>query len=390
MRSMWSACVSGLLAFGLLPMLSLEASANWFFGRYHGVAPTTYVETYPTSYVEVLPRSYLLPTSYFVPTTYLAPTSYVVPTTYVETVPASYFVPTSWVAPVVTRTYVQRPIYAYPTSYVVPSSYVYPTAFRDEAVDLCCATASSAPVATAATKAVPKPPAPATPPAVLDSEPVTPVGGGGGNSDAANTTTFPKKSAPEATVRRESAPAPEPGKKPAVTKDAPKTNTADASEITPPSVPVPDKEGTPANPNPGRVPPVAPGEDPIPPVVLPEGETTKRDSMKPVLSGVPKPYRRTTRKGDLNVLEGLVLSSDDGAPEEGVKVMLTNRAANGQTKQVVSDNLGRYAVRLPDGVWAVQVTTAGGKVYEISKLVVKEGQIIDDLGRDIPSLTITR
>ena len=56
----------------------------------------------------------------------------------------------------------------------------------------------------------------------------------------------------------------------------------------------------------------------------------------------------------------------------------------------VTDAFGRYAVRLPDGDWTVKVTSASGKVYSVSEVTVSGGQISDELGRDVPTLTINR
>ena len=55
-----------------------------------------------------------------------------------------------------------------------------------------------------------------------------------------------------------------------------------------------------------------------------------------------------------------------------------------------ADAVGRYVVSLPDGEWTVKVANPVGRVYEVSQLTVKAGQIHDDQGRDIPTLTIRR
>jgi hypothetical protein len=85
-----------------------------------------------------------------------------------------------------------------------------------------------------------------------------------------------------------------------------------------------------------------------------------------------------------------VLSGDTRQPEEGVRLILSSRTGNYVDKVAMSDAFGRYAVRLPDGDWTVRVTMPSGRVYSVSEITISGGQITDNLGRDIPSLTITR
>jgi hypothetical protein len=56
----------------------------------------------------------------------------------------------------------------------------------------------------------------------------------------------------------------------------------------------------------------------------------------------------------------------------------------------LSDAFGRFAVKVPDGDWTVKVTMPSGRVYPVSEITVSRGAITDEVGRDIPSLTITR
>jgi hypothetical protein len=95
-------------------------------------------------------------------------------------------------------------------------------------------------------------------------------------------------------------------------------------------------------------------------------------------------------KGDLNLLEGLVKSSATGLPEQGVDIKVADKSGRLRDRRVRTNADGRYAVRLPDGEWEVSVTMLNGAAYPVRGLSVKDGQIIDDLGRDIPTLTITR
>jgi hypothetical protein len=103
-----------------------------------------------------------------------------------------------------------------------------------------------------------------------------------------------------------------------------------------------------------------------------------------------QPYRRSTDKGDLNILQGKVIASETQRPEEGVRVSATNKMGTFADRTAMTDAFGRYAFRLPDGDWTVKVTMPSGRTYAVSQLTVSSGQISDDQGRDIPSLTITR
>jgi hypothetical protein len=47
-------------------------------------------------------------------------------------------------------------------------------------------------------------------------------------------------------------------------------------------------------------------------------------------------------------------------------------------------------LKLPDGDWTVKVAMPSGRVYAVSQITISGGQITDDVGRDIPSLIITR
>ncbi len=384
MRAIWSVGVSAILALGLIPVGGSKALANGLFSRNYVIAPTTYVEAYPISSFQILPTSYFSTTQYFV----AAPTSYVVPM--------------SWSVPIITTRYVERPVYSYPTSYVMsaawiyPTTLVYPTVYRDSEVDLCCVTTSAPfstqPMPTSTLRVAPKAPAaetsrPSSVPSTIDSVPMEPTGTG-------NSALNEKKAEPLAPVdgvtKRDTA-APQPVVSSNVTP-------IDSGLPSPPVAPAPEKESpstatpiTPAPTSPAKVkPPVAPGEEPIT-LPNPEGDTVKRDSMKPVSPAATlSRYLRTTMKGDLNVLEGRVISSETGQPEDGVTLILANRSGNVADQETITDAAGRYSVRLPDGQWIVRMKMPSGKIYALSQLVVKSGQINDDLGRDIPTLNITR
>ena len=65
-------------------------------------------------------------------------------------------------------------------------------------------------------------------------------------------------------------------------------------------------------------------------------------------------------------------------------------ATTGGAKTSTTDAFGRFAIRLADGDWTVNVTMPSGRVYEVSQIRVGGGQIIDSQGRRVPSLEITR
>jgi hypothetical protein len=388
-----------LSALCVLALTSGHASANGW-----GLFERNYIVS-PTAYYEVVPSAYIVPTSYVLPTSYVVPTSYTIaPTVYAAT---SYVVPT-------TRYYVERPVYATShhvrTAYALPTTYVY-AAPTSVATDPCCVSATPAPVSAphAATKAsAAAAPAKPTPSSVV-SEPAEP----GMTNQEAETETD------DATTKRNTAPP-----KSVVTSSA-----VDAAEASPPSAPAPDKSNDTAapatgttltpNPNPAILPapaPIPPAEktddtkkpadesksavkiktpgspendaSTFPPLPADDADVTRHDAKKPVFDATRGPYKRAGRA--LNVLEGKVISIDTGRPTEGVQLTISSKSETIADRVTLTDAFGHYAVRLPDGDWTVKVTTEKGRVHSVSKLIVSRGQITDDLGRDIPSLTITR
>jgi hypothetical protein len=103
----------------------------------------------------------------------------------------------------------------------------------------------------------------------------------------------------------------------------------------------------------------------------------------------PNYAMRPARPRFPNILIGTVLSSSDGQPEEGVQISVRN-AAMGVGKTATTNAFGRFAVRLADGDWTVDVTMPSGRIYEVSQLRVADGVITDSQGRRVPSLEITR
>jgi Carboxypeptidase regulatory-like domain len=130
--------------------------------------------------------------------------------------------------------------------------------------------------------------------------------------------------------------------------------------------------------------PTAPsGVDPGPPPLGPSGDV-RRESMRPSNYGaraVPTEFR--------NVLLGTVVSRSFGDPEEGVRISVVS-PETGNGRVITTDALGRFAVRLAEGEWTVNVTMPSGRVYAVSEIRVADGRITDNLGRRVPSLEITR
>ena len=99
---------------------------------------------------------------------------------------------------------------------------------------------------------------------------------------------------------------------------------------------------------------------------------------------------RVLRSEYRNVLFGRVKARDTNEPEEGVRVTLANRTNTYAERVALTDAFGRFAVKVPDGDWTVNVTMPSGRSYAVSQITVSNGLISDDIGRDIPSLVITR
>jgi hypothetical protein len=350
--------------------------------------PTSYV--YPTSYLlpttSYVPSSYV-PTSYFLPAEYtLASSAYVVPTyyrrrlfgprRYVETI-GSYYVPTA--------TY-------YPTTVVYPTTTYTPTVLVDQAVvatsaPACCESRPAPAPACCEPGTVVRPPLPAPsaspapkstetrtteqPPSEVSSIPAnvpsyrpepgaTGAGTGPGSGAGAGTGGGGRATPVPATP-------PESGTPPIPTAPAPAEQPGTSIPRSP-EPPAPAPMPTPA---PATVPPVAPGG---------ESETTHREANRPVL---PFVNRR-------NILEGKVVSSETRSAEEGVHVIISSRTGAFEDRAATTDASGHYAVHVPDGDWAVKVQMPSGRVYEVSRLTISDGLITDSLGRNVPTLTITR
>jgi len=418
-----------------------------FHGRaavYEQVETVLPVETSYTLPVAVEATSYVVPTVSYVPTSYVAPTSYVYPTSYLTTsyslpslyttsysspsyVASSYVVPTSYsysytsyrrpwrfFSPrrlfqrtnyvTATSLYVPSSVSYVPSAYYtsssyVPTSYVYPTIYDAPVVatvamnDTCCSGSAiaSPPRASAPIASPPRSSAP-----TIQSSPSN-----SSNEREPAATREPSRtpssavdsSVPEPTERPEvSAPEPRPLQEPTQETPTPPRTTAPPPEASttplpePEEIPLPtnnlgmDKGGIPSElPQPvpadgGIAPPDAPGDDDLP----------RRIAKRPAFGDLQ------VERSKLNLLEGRVISGDSGGLEEGVEVILSSRT-NAFVDRVARTNAkGRYRVQLPDGDWTVKVVMPSGRSYVVSQLTVSAGNIVDSLGRDIPSLTITR
>jgi len=381
---------NSLLGLSLLLGFGSEAPAQLFYG-----IPTAYV--LPTSYY---PTAYIYPSA-----AYVSPTSYVYPTSYAAT---SYdLTPTSYLVPAVSYRrsllfpwrYVARPTYATALAYT-PTAYYTPTVYSPTVYSptVYSPTVYSPTVYTTSYSTT-----------VLDYPVVT------------SSTVY----CPEGTTVA-AAPARQPQRAPARPENDERAPTS-AAETVPSNVP-PYESPNPNQPPGGYIPrtgsgvPPAPRPEPgtesppaVPPYEVPPepkpgaaGAPTKEVNTAlpppaaiPPLDSATTPVRREVKKpvaltpggsaGRVaNILEGKVVSSDTRQAEEGVRITVASRAGTFENRIAMTDAYGRYAVRLPDGDWTVNVEMPSGRVYPVSQITISGGQIVDNFGRTIPSLTITR
>jgi hypothetical protein len=386
----------------------------------------------PVGTVYVMPSSLTLPvpTSYVVSTSWVEPTAYAVPT---------YYTTAYWMDPVVLaqpayaptayvrrgffgrRWLVERPVLAsYTTSYV-PTAYYASPSYR--ATSYALADRLVVPSAYVASADC------ICPPALASTAPTYPAPSRGTGAAGSGTGSYPRTQQGQTSVR-ESIPStvgPAPTELNAL-GSAGATGGADTRDTSPvpPSAGVPPPATNPSVPNPqggqaersparsagatnqpggatnqpggatnqpggatnqpgvGGPAPVAPGgtELSVPPL-MDTPDPTRRDSFRPNYA------MRPARSRYANVLMGTVLSRSDGLPEEGVQISVRN-TATGTGKTTSTDAFGKFAVRLADGDWAVDVTMPSGTIYRVSQLRIADGDITDSLGRRIPTLEITR
>lgn len=411
-RILGLALLGGWATFAGAPVA--QANGHLLPGR---VVSTTYLETVPTAYVAT---SGVVPTAY----TLADPFGYM-PTSYVLSSPYAYVAPTTLSVPVVVTSTYSRRRYYLPRSYVVTSATVpaygtiaYPTAtmaMMPVVTDPCVTvTANSPPLPKAPSTAASKREDPAVdsavkkPAASLESTSAEPADV---TADAATekVATPPVPMAPKiapgqskATQEsRETMPAPSgaSGDPPLPIAPAGEPEAADAKTKLFPETPISSAVIPPAT-KAEEMPPVAPAAADLPVPVLPAetpeseaaptGGTTeprKRKAFKPV---TPTPFVRSAQAKNLNVLQGRVFSPEYAAPESGVAIAFASRRKTSTDRVATTDQAGKFSVRLPDGEWSVQVTMPSGRVYTVSELIVSKGQVRDDQGRDIPTLTINR
>jgi hypothetical protein len=397
-------------------LLALSGAQAPVFGHGHGgnVVYAAPVETVWVSSSYVVPSSYILPTSYLLPTVYA--TSYFVPTYTLS--PTAYVLPTYYRASsyVASRRIVERPIYTttsyefptttfYPTAYEFPTTTFYPTAYYYPTVAeyplvstawSCCDEVAPSTVKTVPAETTPAPRAARpTPPAASDRIPseVESTPAAGASPQAPKPEEHAPSSYAEPPRRSETErPLPLPLEPGAVSPPAPTAPVEDKEMNTIPLPPT-RKEAPEKKKKAGAaIPPVAPtsAEPPAgtpiePPLQLPE-ETIRHQARKPVTPFSNPPTPRSTE----SILAGKVVAHETGSAEEGVRITISNRLQTFPERVEKTDALGRFAVRLPDGDWSVKVTMPSGRTYAVSNITVSNGKLTDDLGRDIPSLTITR
>jgi hypothetical protein len=385
--------------------------------------PTSSVSVFPTSYLAtsyVMPTSYLA-TSYVTPTSYVAPTSLVVPS-YYETrfrrslfgrrlipsligryrvgTPAAVYAPTAYYSP---TSYFPTTLY-YPTAYYAPTTYAT-TTYIDRAVvpteyevvresSACCD--DSASVALVAPRVIAAPERSSEPAPRRRPAPTVRSEAGDAYDDAPE---LPSNVEPESAppARPRAVPNNEGVRQPAPAPAAPEKATS------PPNPQTPERKQSTARPNGDAskeavMPEPAPLDSVTPaPPEAPSGTEdllkepasdqyeSRTESRKPVYAST-RAYRPESR----NVLFGRVRERETREPEEGVRVLLSNRTRTFDDRIAMTDAFGRFAVRVPDGDWTVKVTMPSGQVYSVSEITVSNGEISDDQGRDVPSLTITR
>jgi hypothetical protein len=422
-----------ILAVLMLASSSVPTRAQVLYLETADWLPTASVLALPTSYV--VAGTYAVPTSYTIPTVYatayvtesalLAPTTYVAPTYYetrfrrrglfgrrlVETTRAYYLPTTAY----------------YPTTYYYPTTFYSPTFYSPTVLDTavvttgyttarssdCCGgetivaaapavrmyPSEQTPVATTPaprtntrSRTSPIQSEPAEDDSINSNVPELPPREPAPRSDASGAAAGQSDSPPNPPVPAHvQSSAPRAGADPAQTKAASPAAGSPGGGAQP----------RPASPNTSPTPPASPGgvERPTAPAGLEDLERAPgRDETSGAGSGgqsrvVQKPVlptSRDVRSQYRNVLFGRVKTRDTNEPEEGVRVTISNRANAYADRVALTDAFGRFAVKVPDGDWTVNVTMPSGRAYSVSRITVSNGLISDDIGRDIPSLVITR
>ncbi len=408
------------------------------------IGSTVWALSYGANRVETVYTSSLtVPTSYVVSSSWVQPAAYVVPQYYstayladpIAVVQPSY-VTTAYVRRGLfgRRWLVERPLYArdLATSYYVPTSYyrttsyiptvstnsvVWPSEYVGSADCVCPGLVASA--ASPVVKAQSSATAPRTDGGsqTIESKPAeepamdSNVGPAPGVTD--NTPPAPTA------VRQETQPGAEPTRPAAGTPTVqPNPNSSTTSPVRPapaagsqggtpkgqsgateaqgknatgagsptgtsqvPTSPLNNNLGVPTAPDGG--PPVTLPPDPGPLNNTPTGEG-RYEARRPVFS------TPAIRPEFPNVLQGFVQSRAGGQREEGVRVSISDPLNPTREKTTVTDAFGRFAIKLTDGNWTVNVTMPSGRVYAVSQVHVSNGLVSDTQGRRVPRLEITR
>lgn len=417
------------------------------------VLPSSLAVPVPTSYVVstgwVEPTAYAVPTyytsAYWIDPVVLAQPTYAATvyerrglfgrrwverpalTSYYATtyVPSAYYVaPTVRASSYGTSSYVVTDPLVVPSSYVIPSAYVSPTECVCPSV-----VASAAPVArgSASTRTAPRSRSRSVQSqpedlSAIDSS-VPPAADEGaeparGRGESGAKEIVPGTLPPDLpdTIPQDNTPTPPRPAAPSRSSAAPRTETRNTQPQTNanPAVGGASAPRVNTSPNLGAGAPTAgntgattpkvgtatPGagagnqNNPLPPPTAPGGVDANGlqdiGEPPPIRREVQRPAyydRQPTRTRYPNILIGTVLTLDR-EPEEGVRISVRN--ADGAAKTTETNAFGRFAVRLADGDWSVEVTMPSGRVYEVSRLRVTDGVVTDRLGRRVPSLEITR
>ncbi len=371
---------------------------------------TASVLTMPTSYVAA--RAYVFPTSYAAPTVYatayltesalVAPTTYLAPSYYETTFRRRGLFGRKLVA--TSRAFYFPTNAYYPTTYYSPITFgssaivdaaVMPTMYARTTSTRCCGEVVDTPIVTdlPASSEPAWSTVAASPAARYDhrEQPLVWREQAERDSVPANVSELSTSQVP----RREQSIVRSTLSAPTAAKPAAQGQGVDLDAVTDPAGEFKSKTrpGPPASaaPAPGaEVPrPGAPTEgeelQPVPNQTAPRKSGQRRDSQRPVLT-TPRYIRPELR----NVLFGRVEARDTSEPEEEVRVSISNRQNASERREALTDAFGRFAMRVPDGDWTVSVTMPSGRVDEVRQISVRNGQITDEIGRDVPSLVITR
>lgn len=381
-----------VLAF-LALLFACGVSISAAFGNDHFRRQTVYAT--PVETVWAVPTAYVYPTSYYLPTT----TAYVVPTVYSSSyVLPRYFAATSYTLPSASYYTPTSLAYYWPTSYYEPTVAYYAPTVLDYPI-VATMTSTGCPEGTQVARALPSAPAPAPAvrdkaPKAVDSQPANPPAAA--PPDGASVSSRVDQNPSDESVKVQTPPADSAVKTPErldsleekpstdvkTPLSAPPADEPKDKPVSPPSPPAAERE--PAKKAAEALPPVpAPGPADVPlNLPSPDDMTLQREARRPVFGTPPK--------AATNVLKGVVKSGSTGELVEGARITVANRLGLSPDRTFESDAYGRFAVRLQDGSWDVRVTMPSGRVWSVSQLTISNGKIVDQYGRDIPSLVITR